>query len=92
MKQRLTYFLPEGSGIDPSDIKISEDSLNFTKAAQASEEWRLTRGPGELPEEVGLLDAPSSLITAIMTSSSCKLSSKAFTSCTSNGLHRGMTD
>ena len=52
MKQRLTYLLPEGSGISPTDIQISGERVNFTKADQASEQWRITLGLHELPEEV----------------------------------------
>ena len=53
MKQRLTYLLPAGSELAPSDIEIVDDSVDFKKADQASEEWRLTLELPELPEEVG---------------------------------------
>ncbi len=52
MKQRLTYLLPAGTGITPSDIKVVDDTFSFAKADQASEEWRVTLGWDELPDEV----------------------------------------
>ena len=52
MKQRITYLLPDGSGLDPADIKVQNDSLEFTRTAEAAEEWRLTLGFNDLPEEV----------------------------------------
>jgi hypothetical protein len=54
MKQRITYFLPEGNRVDPADIQVEHDSLNFTKAHEAAEEWRLTIGLPDLPDEVGI--------------------------------------
>ena len=55
MRQRITYILPEGSNVHRADLKVSNDSLNFTKAGEAAEEWRLTLGLDDLPEEVGRL-------------------------------------
>ena len=52
MKQRITYFLPEGKRVDPADIHVENDSLNFTKAHEAAEEWRLTLSLDDLPDEV----------------------------------------
>lgn len=52
MKQRITYLLPEGTGIGPADINVGNDSLDFTHAGEAGEEWRLTLGLNDLPEEV----------------------------------------
>lgn len=52
MKQRITYVLPEGIDLSPADIEVDAESLNFTKADQAAEEWRLTLGFGDLPDEV----------------------------------------
>jgi hypothetical protein len=54
MKQRITYFLPEGNRVDSADIEVKDDSLNFTKAREAAEEWRLTLGLQDLPDEVGI--------------------------------------
>lgn len=53
MKQRHTYLLPEVSGVDPEDIYLSDSTLQFAKAGQAAEEWRLTLGWEFLPDEVG---------------------------------------
>ena len=52
MKQRITYLLPEGSQAEPADVKVDKDSLNFSRADEADEEWRLTLGINDLPEEV----------------------------------------
>ena len=52
MKQRITYMLPEGTGIDPADISVGSSNLSYTKAAQAAEEWRVTLDLDELPDEV----------------------------------------
>ncbi|KAK3048896.1 protease B nonderepressible form [Extremus antarcticus] len=49
MKQRITYLLPEGHRADAEDIEIDSDSLKYTKAGQAAEEWRITLGWDELP-------------------------------------------
>ena len=59
MKQRITYFLPEGNRVDPADITVENDSLNFTKAHEAAEEWRLTLGLQDLPDEVWKLSRKS---------------------------------
>ena len=53
MKQRITYVLSEGTGVDPKSVKVGQDSLNFTNIASASLEQRITVGLSELPEEVG---------------------------------------
>lgn len=52
MKQRITYFLPEGKRVDPEDVHVGSDTLNFTKAHEAAEEWRLTLSLHDLPDEV----------------------------------------
>lgn len=52
MKQRITYLLPQGTGLSASDIEVENESLKFTKASPAVEEWKFTLGMGELPEEV----------------------------------------
>lgn len=56
MKQRTTYLLPEGHRADAEDIEIDSDSLKYTKAGQAAEEWRITLAWDELPSSVGLLE------------------------------------
>lgn len=53
MRQRITYLLPEGTGIDPADIQVSKDELKYSKIEQAAEERRITLGLSELPEDVG---------------------------------------
>lgn len=52
MKQRITYLLPQGSGISSTDIEVGEDHLKFSRAHEAHEEWRLTLALHELSEEV----------------------------------------
>lgn len=52
MKQRITYFLPEGNRVDSANIEVKKDSLNFTRAHEAAEEWRLTLSLSDLPDEV----------------------------------------
>lgn len=52
MKQRITYFLPEGNRVDQADIKVEKDSLKFTRAHEAAEELRLTLSLDDLPDEV----------------------------------------
>lgn len=62
MRQRITYLLPEGTGIDPADIQVTKDELKYSKIDQAAEERRITLGLNELPEDVGLESWKSSLI------------------------------
>ncbi|KXT04867.1 hypothetical protein AC578_3424 [Pseudocercospora eumusae] len=52
MRQRLTYLLPNGSGVNPSDIHVGKDHLSFADAAKASVETRITIGLSELPKEL----------------------------------------
>jgi hypothetical protein len=52
MKQRITYFLPEGNRVDRTDIEVKKDGLNLTRAHEAAEEWRLTLSLNDLPDEV----------------------------------------
>ena len=54
MKQRITYLLPEGTRVDAKSIEVGNDSLKFTRASEAAEEWRLTLGWDELTQEVCL--------------------------------------
>ena len=53
MKQLVKYLRYEGNGAEPSDIKVGPNVVTYSKADQASEEWRLTLALHELPEEVG---------------------------------------
>ncbi|KAK5167330.1 protease B nonderepressible form [Saxophila tyrrhenica] len=55
MKQRITYLLPEGHRVNASDILVQDDSLSFADASKAAEEWRLTLGLDELPEEIQVI-------------------------------------
>lgn len=59
MKQRVTYFLPEGARVDPQDIHVTNDSLTFARAKDAAIEKKVTAGLSELPEEVGYPRQPS---------------------------------
>ena len=52
MKQRITYILPRDTVADPETIAVGDDHLNFTKTTQAAEEWKLTLGKADLPDEV----------------------------------------
>jgi hypothetical protein len=60
MRQRITYLLPPGSGVDPADIKVDnsnvlklgEDLLSYAKSSESAEERRITIGLSELPQEV----------------------------------------
>ncbi|KAI5364814.1 Putative glycosylphosphatidylinositol-mannosyltransferase I, PIG-X/PBN1 [Septoria linicola] len=49
MRQRITYILPEGTGVDPADINTGKDHLTFAKANNAAVERRITLGLIELP-------------------------------------------
>lgn len=55
MKQRTTFLLPQGDDINPKDIKVGSDHLNFTKAHRADVENRITLSLNELPDDVGLI-------------------------------------
>lgn len=52
MRQRITYLLPHGSGVNPADIKVTDNELTFARADDAAEERRITVGLSELPKEV----------------------------------------
>ncbi|KAF7189890.1 Protein pbn1 [Pseudocercospora fuligena] len=52
MRQRQTYLLPSGSGVDPNDIEVGKDHLSFAGAGQAAVETRITVGLSELPKEL----------------------------------------
>lgn len=52
MHQRITYLLPPGTGVNPSDIDAGKDHLTFAKAHDAVVERRMTLGLSELPHYV----------------------------------------
>ncbi|PIA97124.1 Protein pbn1 [Cercospora beticola] len=49
MRQRITYLLPRGTGVDPADISAGKDDLTFRQATTAAVERRITLGLSELP-------------------------------------------
>ena len=53
MRQRVTYLLPAGTGVDPADIELADDALIYAKSSDAAEERRITIGLSDLPQEVG---------------------------------------
>lgn len=53
MKQRITYIVPESTGIDPASIDVAQDKVAFANAKDAAVEKRVTVGLSELPDEVG---------------------------------------
>ena len=59
MKQRITYLLPPGTGLQADDIHLKDESLSFAKARHAVEEWKFTLGVEELPDEVFSYPVPS---------------------------------
>lgn len=83
MKQRITYFLPEGKRVDSKDIDVGKDTLNFARAHEAAEEWRLTLSLNELPDEVRCSSRLVSFTLLIIVRYK-KFSAKAM-SCTSAG-------
>ncbi|KAM3421369.1 Protein PBN1 [Cercospora zeina] len=52
MRQRITYLLPRGPGVNPADIVAGKDDLTFSHAANAAIEKRITLGLSELPLSV----------------------------------------
>ncbi|KAF2170847.1 hypothetical protein M409DRAFT_63892 [Zasmidium cellare ATCC 36951] len=52
MRQRITYLLPQGTSVDPSTIKLTDDGLDFDDLEAAAEERRITIGLTQLPEEI----------------------------------------
>ena len=52
MRQRITYLLPQGTGVNPADIDVGKDHLTFAKASDAAIERRITVGLSELPDLV----------------------------------------
>lgn len=53
MKHRITYLLHEGEpGIDPSTVQVTPDSVT-SGPTRAVQEWRVTVGLLDLPNEVG---------------------------------------
>ena len=57
MKQRITYFLPKGTELDPASVKVTESTLSYANAKSAAIEKRVTAGLSELPAEVGTLQS-----------------------------------
>ena len=52
MKHRITYLLHDGEpGIDPSTVQVTPDSIT-TGPTKAAQEWRVTVGLLDLPNEV----------------------------------------
>lgn len=52
MRQRITYLLHEGTGVDPNGIHVTDTDLDFDQVEAAAEERRITVGLKELPQEV----------------------------------------
>lgn len=52
MRQRITYLLSQGTSVDPSTIKVTDNGLDFDEAETAAEERRITIGLSQLPREV----------------------------------------
>ncbi|CAK3831347.1 related to pbn1 [Lecanosticta acicola] len=52
MRQRITYLLPEGTELDPGDVKVGRTEIFYKKVEQAAEENRITLGLSELPEDL----------------------------------------
>lgn len=54
MKERITYIVrdPINNEFDPSTLKISDSSLEFTKGVDAAKEWQVTVGLDELGEKL----------------------------------------
>ena len=57
MKQRITYLVPRGDGVNPEDIQVTKDSVHYKRADQAAEEWRLTLEINDVPQGVGFLSS-----------------------------------
>ena len=53
MRQRITYLLPHGTGVDPADITVADTELTYAQAHHAAEERRITIAYSELPQQVG---------------------------------------
>ena len=52
MKHRITYLVHDGESIpDPENIKVTKDSVAVPPVG-AAEEWRVTMGLEDLPQEV----------------------------------------
>ncbi|EME42799.1 hypothetical protein DOTSEDRAFT_173233 [Dothistroma septosporum NZE10] len=52
MRQRITYLLSNGTGVDPADITVGDTELTYAQAHNAAEERRITIGYSELPQEI----------------------------------------
>jgi hypothetical protein len=54
MRQRITYLLPAGAGVDPADIRVGQNDLTYAKSNEVAEERRITVDLSDLPDEVSL--------------------------------------
>jgi len=52
MKQRITYFVQQGTPLDLKDIQVEPDGINYSASQPPFIEKRVTAGLSELPEEV----------------------------------------
>lgn len=54
MKERRTFLLSPGSGLNPKDVKVTGDGdeFQFRRGYEAATERRITAGLRELPGEV----------------------------------------
>ncbi|EME81833.1 uncharacterized protein MYCFIDRAFT_97860, partial [Pseudocercospora fijiensis CIRAD86] len=52
MRQRVTYLLARGAGVNPADITLEKDRVSFAEAHAAAKETRITVGLSELPKEL----------------------------------------
>ena len=82
MRQRITYLLPRGTGVDPADISAGKDDLTFRQATTAAVERRITLGLSELPLPVsGMTSYREHEVESGVVR--CKNSSRTFTNCMS---------
>nr|POE56773.1 protein pbn1 [Quercus suber] len=58
MKQRTTFFVPQGTNVDPAAVEADADSLYFPEADQTTLEKRYTFGLSEVAVEVHGLHRP----------------------------------
>ncbi|SMY26962.1 unnamed protein product [Zymoseptoria tritici ST99CH_1A5] len=87
MRQRVTYLLPAGTGVDPADIELADDALIYAKSSDAAEERRITIGLSDLPQELQLfLDDFHELHIRLVSSQNYNVSSPAVSRLPS-GLH-----
>lgn len=53
MKQRITYFVQQGTQLDLKDIYVKPDGVNYSASQPPFVEKRVIASLSELPEEVG---------------------------------------